>query len=121
MADPGFDLISDEENRKALEAMEKDGMVSLKKYMDKKLIAWKRVPLNIAITGSTGAGKSTFVNSFRGLEASHPEASEVGVTETTDTVKEYPHPNHGNFVLSDLPGVGTVTFPRTEYLKKSRL
>ncbi len=118
MAQFGFDVISDEEKSEAEEAMEKGGMTGLKKYMDKKLNAWRKVPLNIAITGDSGAGKSTFINSFRGLEASHPEAAEVGVTETTATVKKYPHPNHGNFVLSDLPGVGTVKFPRAEYLKK---
>ncbi len=118
MAQFGFDVISDEEKSEAEEAMEKGGMTGLKKYMDKKLNAWRKVPLNIAITGDSGAGKSTFINSFRGLEASHSEAAEVGVTETTAVVKKYPHPNHENFVLSDLPGVGTVKFPRVQYLKK---
>ncbi len=111
-------MVTEAHKKEAQEAMEKGGMTGLKKYMDKKLKAWIKVPLNIAITGASGTGKSTFINSFRGLEAHHPEAAKVGVTETTDTVKKYPHPCHENFVLSDLPGVGTVTFPREEYLKK---
>ncbi|XP_052786151.1 T-cell-specific guanine nucleotide triphosphate-binding protein 2-like [Mya arenaria] len=33
-------------------------------------------------------------------------------------VKEYPHPKHKNFVLYDLPGVGTQQFPRESYVEK---
>uniref|UniRef100_A0A8C9YAU0 IRG-type G domain-containing protein n=1 Tax=Sander lucioperca TaxID=283035 RepID=A0A8C9YAU0_SANLU len=80
-------------------------------YLDKQL--------NIAITGRTGSGKSTFVNRFRGIDNSDKErAAPTGVTETTKDVKPYHHPNYPNVTLWDLPGIGTPNFPADEYLKK---
>ena len=39
------------------------------------------------------------------------------MTETTGEVSKYPHPRYKNFILWDLPGVGTPRFPRETYLK----
>ncbi len=39
------------------------------------------------------------------------------MTETTGEVSEHPHPRYKNFILWDLPGVGTPKFPRETYLK----
>ena len=41
------------------------------------------VTLNIAVTGETGAGKSSFVNAIRGLQDPDEGAAPTGVTETT--------------------------------------
>ncbi len=89
----------------------------LQKHMNfkAKINAWKTAPLNIA--GNSGTGKSTFINTIRGLKSTHKDAAKVGVTETTDVVKQYRHPDHTNFILSDLPGVGTEKFPREKYLE----
>ncbi len=76
------------------------------------------VPLNIAVTGNSGSGKSTLVNTMRGLWPEDDGAAPVGVLETTHTPQEYEHPEHKNFVLWDLPGVGTTHFPRHTYLRK---
>uniref|UniRef100_A0A3B3UJA6 Interferon-inducible GTPase 5-like n=1 Tax=Poecilia latipinna TaxID=48699 RepID=A0A3B3UJA6_9TELE len=76
------------------------------------------VLLNIAITGESGSGKSSFVNAFRDVEDDSEDAAPTGVVETTLEVKEYPHPNYPNIIFSDLPGIGTTKFPAKKYLKR---
>ncbi len=51
-------------------------------------------PVTIGITGESGCGKSTFINTMRGLDAEDPNAAEVGVTECTTEPTPYVHPNH---------------------------
>ncbi|CAK6962112.1 interferon-inducible GTPase 5-like [Scomber scombrus] len=86
---------------------------NIQKYLDKE----KNIPLNIAITGESGSGKSTFVNSFRGIDNRDERAAPTGVVETTMEVTPYPHPNYPNVTLWDLPGIGTTSFPADKYLK----
>ncbi|XP_031166508.2 interferon-inducible GTPase 5-like [Sander lucioperca] len=105
----------DEEIAKIKKELETNGPAAaaakIQTYLDKQL--------NIAITGRTGSGKSTFVNRFRGIDNSDKErAAPTGVTETTKDVKPYHHPNYPNVTLWDLPGIGTPNFPADEYLKK---
>ncbi|XP_066299936.1 uncharacterized protein [Branchiostoma lanceolatum] len=67
---------------------------------------WKgQVNGRIGIIGTSGAGKSTFINSFRGLRFRDPGAASVGTTETTSENKEYSHPVYENVTLVDFPGV----------------
>ncbi len=111
-------FMSEDEIKKAQEALDKEGIGGLKKHLVPRLNAWKNMPLSIGVTGKSGSGKSTFINTMRGLGPKMPGAAEVDVTETTSEVKAYPHPGHENFVLYDLPGVGTPKFPQKDYLKK---
>jgi len=76
------------------------------------------VPLRVAVIGQSGSGKSSYINALRGIGEDDEGAAEVGVTETTTTVREYPHPTHKNLLLFDLPGVGTRKFPKESYLKE---
>ena len=76
-----------------------------------------KIPLNIAITGESGVGKSAFVNAFRGIDNADERAAPTGV-ETTKP-ESYPHPIYPNVTLWDLPGVGTSKFPADQYLKHS--
>ncbi|XP_074548384.1 interferon-gamma-inducible GTPase 10-like [Halichoeres trimaculatus] len=78
----------------------------------------ENIPLNIAITGESGSGKSTFVNAIRGVDNKDEEAAPTGSVETTMEVTPYPYPNFPNITVWDLPGVGTMKFPAAEYLKK---
>jgi len=79
---------------------------------------WQTVPFRMAVIGQSGSGKSSFINALRGIAEDDEGAAEVGVTETTTTVREYPHPTHKNLTLFDLPGVGTSNFPKESYLEK---
>nr|XP_033497926.1 interferon-inducible GTPase 5-like [Epinephelus lanceolatus] len=86
----------------------------IQEYLDER----DNIPLNIAITGETGSGKSTFVNAFRGiLDEEDERAAPAGCVETTLEVSPYPHPNYPNVILWDLPGIGTSEFPADEYLE----
>ncbi|KAI4885314.1 hypothetical protein NFI96_012276 [Prochilodus magdalenae] len=75
------------------------------------------VTLNIAVTGESGAGKSAFINAFRGVADDAPEAAETGVTATTQVASAYPHPTARNVMLWDLPGIGAASFRPETYLK----
>ncbi|XP_068194777.1 interferon-inducible GTPase 5-like [Antennarius striatus] len=77
----------------------------------------KNTPLNIAITGESGSGKSSFVNGFRGIDDWEENAAPVGCVETTTQVTKYPHPSYPNVTLWDLPGVGTMKFAACQYLQ----
>ncbi len=87
-------------------------------YLKQKLNEWNKVELNVAVTGNSGVGKSTFINTIRGLRASNKGAAPVGTVETTKEVKSYDQPGQVNLVFWDLPGVGTPRFPRETYMQK---
>ncbi|MCJ8730459.1 hypothetical protein PDJAM_G00184570, partial [Pangasius djambal] len=78
----------------------------------------ERVELNIAITGESGSGKSTFINAFRGLGDEGEDSAETGVVETTTVPTVYPYTKFPNVKLWDLPGIGTPRFKADEYLKQ---
>ncbi|KAK2903023.1 hypothetical protein Q8A67_007736 [Cirrhinus molitorella] len=79
------------------------------------------VTLHIAVTGSTGAGKSTFINAIRGLKPDDVDAAPTGVTETTMISTVYTHPTMPNVKLWDLPGTGSPRFKAKKYLKEVKL
>ncbi|XP_070699112.1 interferon-inducible GTPase 5-like [Pempheris klunzingeri] len=88
-------------------------VAKIQEYLDEQ----NNIPLNIAITGESGSGKSTFVNAFRGVDDSDEGAAPTGCVETTMEVTPYPHPNYPNVTLWDLPGMGTDKFPADKYLE----
>ncbi|XP_016325326.1 interferon-inducible GTPase 5-like [Sinocyclocheilus anshuiensis] len=75
------------------------------------------VSLNIAVTGETGSGKSSFVNALRGLKDDDVKAAPTGVIETTKLATMYEHPEMPNVKIWDLPGIGTPNFKAKKYLK----
>lgn len=77
----------------------------------------ENVSLNVAITGMTGAGKSTFINALRGLNDDEEESSPTGVIETTMVPTMFPHPRMPNVKIWDLPGIGSPKFKAKQYLK----
>ncbi|KAL6041189.1 hypothetical protein STEG23_022895 [Scotinomys teguina] len=78
------------------------------------------VPINIAVTGESGAGKSSFINALRGVGHEDEGAAEVGVVETTMERNSYKHPRIKTLTLWDLPGIGTMKFPPKGYLEKMK-
>ncbi|XP_056123703.1 interferon-inducible GTPase 5-like [Rhinichthys klamathensis goyatoka] len=76
------------------------------------------VTLNIAVTGETGAGKSAFINAFRGLGDDDDTSAPTGITETTTQITMYTHPTKSNIRLWDLPGIGMPKFKANEFLKE---
>lgn len=45
--------------------VDKNGLSNIEEFFKKKLEGWRDVKVNIAITGSPGAGKSSFINAIR--------------------------------------------------------
>ncbi|XP_034363418.1 T-cell-specific guanine nucleotide triphosphate-binding protein 2-like [Arvicanthis niloticus] len=76
--------------------------------------------LNIAVTGETGTGKSTFINALRGVEQEEEGAAATGVVETTMRRIAYPHAKLPNVILWDLPGIGSTNFPPQRYLTEMK-
>ncbi len=56
---------------------------AIAKIMDRALEEWKNFAFPVAVIGSSGSGKSNFINTFRGIPPSHPSAAMVGVTNYT--------------------------------------
>ncbi|KAI2655227.1 interferon-inducible GTPase 5-like protein [Labeo rohita] len=79
------------------------------------------ISLNIAVTGKTGSGKSTFINAIRGLDEDDDGAAPTGVTETTMEPTMYEHPGMPNVKFWDLPGIGSPKFNAKNYLNKVKL
>ena len=89
-----------------------------KNTFNEELEAWKAKKLNVAVVGSSGQGKSSIINTIRGLKPKDTGAARVGITETTLTITPYSDPNNPNLIYWDLPGCGTSEFPCNTYLQK---
>ncbi|XP_033912519.3 interferon-inducible GTPase 5-like [Acipenser ruthenus] len=118
MPEYGYEEIGEDEVNDIREAMEAGGLAGAAERIQVYLESLDSVELNIAITGESGAGKSTFVNAFRGLKEEDEGAAPTGVVETTAEPTEYPHPKFPNVTIWDLPGIGTPNFKADEYLEQ---
>ncbi|CAL8313912.1 unnamed protein product [Gadus morhua 'NCC'] len=98
-------------------AIENKDFLSAASITQKYLENTNNIQLNIAVTGESGVGKSTFVNAFRGIDNRDERAALTGEVETTMKPKAYPHPTYPNVALWDLPGIGTPRFPADQYIK----
>ncbi|XP_066302050.1 interferon-inducible GTPase 5-like [Branchiostoma lanceolatum] len=113
-----------------LERIRDDGTTDFEKVahrMTLKIQESEHATVNIGIVGEAGAGKSTFINSFRGIKPGEEGAAEVSAfRHTTNDVTRYPVPDNQNIVLVDFPGVifrntGTRTDVVEEFNTKSYL
>jgi len=83
--------------------------------------------LNWGVMGRGNVGKSTLINSIRGLHARSPEAAPVGVGHTT--LRPKPYSFVGEFAtltrnmarLWDLPGASTKDWPISTYVRDAGL
>uniref|UniRef100_A0A673JKX7 Interferon-inducible GTPase 1-like n=2 Tax=Sinocyclocheilus rhinocerous TaxID=307959 RepID=A0A673JKX7_9TELE len=76
-----------------------------------------RFKIDIAVTGESGAGKSSLINAFLGLNPDDAGAAPTGAVETTKQATMYQHPNLPHVRLWDLPGMGTPSFGSKSYVK----
>ena len=45
--------------------IDENGVSNIEKFVKERLQRWKSVKLSIAVTGNSGAGKSSFINAIR--------------------------------------------------------
>lgn len=97
-----------------------NGMKNLNESIKSMIENERLEPLLIAIIGETGVGKSTFINTLRGLSRSDPAAAKTDSSkECTMQVNVYPDPRNPNLLIyHDLPGIGSANFSIAEYTKK---
>ncbi|XP_055068249.2 interferon-inducible GTPase 5-like [Misgurnus anguillicaudatus] len=108
------------ERQDVIEALRASGESTLENAKAKALAEYDQlfnVSLNIAVTGETGSGKSTFVNALRGLGDDDDGAAPTDVVETTMKATMYEHPGMPNVKLWDLPGIGSPNFKAKTYFK----
>ncbi|KAK9394493.1 interferon-inducible GTPase 5 [Crotalus adamanteus] len=113
-----YRVIASEEIEEIKDALEEGRMDRAASKVMEKLQALENTRLNIAVTGETGSGKSSFVNAIRGLGDKEAGSAPTGVVETTEKPTPYPHPKFRNVTLWDLPGIGTPTFRASSYLEQ---
>ncbi|XP_052816090.1 T-cell-specific guanine nucleotide triphosphate-binding protein 2-like isoform X2 [Mya arenaria] len=98
---------------KYIDIKRENGTKGLEEKLKIVVNKWKTTKLNIAVIGQAGVGKSTFINTFLGNRI-----AKTGCYETTVRCEPYFHPKNDNMILWDVPGVGTRSFPRNDYLQK---
>jgi len=110
--------INEDEEEEYKELLQRTGYTGIRQKLRAVIDAWREIKIKIAVTGESGAGKSTFINSFRGLKSDDNGAAKVDAHECTREPTKYPFPNRPNMEIWDLPGFGTSTFGNKEaYLK----
>ncbi|KAJ1132663.1 hypothetical protein NDU88_010970 [Pleurodeles waltl] len=78
-----YDLITDEEVADVQAALEKGDLAEAASMLKKSLESLENTKLDIAITGESRSGNSTFVNAVRGMESVTDGAAQTGEVETT--------------------------------------
>ena len=92
------------------------GVADLGKKLDNAVLSFSMGQVNLAVTGQSGAGKSTIINTLRSLLPKDSGAARVGTSETTMYPTPYPFPANKKVILWDLPGVNTPKFPMKDYV-----
>ncbi|XP_068696113.1 interferon-inducible GTPase 5-like [Montipora foliosa] len=102
--------------------IDESGVSNIEEFLRKRLDRWREVEVNIAVTGDSGAGKSSFINAIRELYEDDEGAAQVDVTECTKVPTAFDHPTNPNIKFWDLPGIGTPNYPDLEtYVQKVEL
>jgi len=101
--------------RQLKKTYEEGGIAACQQLIQSQLTEWQGMPMNIAVTGLAGAGKSSLINAFLGL-TEDVGGARVSSSQGTSTIEQYNHPDNENLIFSDLPGVATPDFPQKSYM-----
>ena len=91
----------------------------------KNRIQYDPEKFHIGVCGSSGSGKSSLINAFRGLTNKNPLAAPTGIVESIIAITRYPdlRPElpYKRFVWFDCPGAGTLDIPGWQYFNQQGL
>ena len=104
--------------KEELQAAAKKGFQEMHDYLKRKCDEWKKAKITIGVIGESHSGKSSFINTIRGLKSGEPGAAPVKYRECTRQPTPYEYPKNPLVTLWDLPGVGTNNFPQETYMEK---
>ena len=122
-----FQIGSSGENQKSavdeLEAnIDKEGPDAVLKHLNEDLNNWRSEPVKLAVTGKTGVGKSSFINTIGNMKPGNYGFATMSCSgNTTEKATVYEYPGNPKITLHDLPGFGTIEFPTNEYEKTMKL
>ena len=92
---------------------------SVLKHLREDLNNWRSEPVKLAVTGKTGVGKSSFINTIRNMKLGNNGFATTSCSgNTTEKATVYEYPGNPKITLHDLPGFGTIKLPTNEYEKK---
>ncbi|XP_064425526.1 interferon-inducible GTPase 5-like [Latimeria chalumnae] len=94
------------------------GWAGVASYLQETLDPVLKAKLDIAITGESGSGKSTFINAMRGLTPEDKEAAEIDVRKPTVEPTKYAHPCFPNVIFWDLTRIKNLNCRQQEYLER---
>ncbi|XP_073511902.1 interferon-inducible GTPase 5-like isoform X1 [Phyllobates terribilis] len=115
--DSSINIISEEEVQHIQAALVEGDLCTATERLIESLRELENAPLNIAMTGESGTGKSTFVNAIRGMDDEEEGSAKTGVVQITEVPTPYVHPQYPNVTVWDLPGIGTPDFTADNYLQ----
>ncbi|XP_008681961.2 T-cell-specific guanine nucleotide triphosphate-binding protein 2-like [Ursus maritimus] len=110
-------IISPENLGRIQAALKEANLKDVADIIEESLMAAENAPLDVAVIGESGTGKSSFINALRGVSYEEEGFAGVGVVETTMKKTPYQHPKYLNVTFWDLPGTGTPNFHPREYLE----
>ena len=100
-------------------------LTQVRDFVGRKLVELEKVPVKIAVAGEVKAGKSTLINTLRGLKYDPLKvdklAAKVGVQECTSEPTVYQFPGAPRLNLVDLPGINTPSHPAETYKDEVKL
>ena len=89
-------------------------------FIKQHLNRWETEKVRFAVAGRSATGKSTFINTFRGIKEGQEGFADVGFGDETEKISEYKHPLNENIIFCDLPGL-SMKFNKRKFLKMVNL
>lgn len=87
-----------------IEFVRQNGVTHLTEAGRRQLDTIHKTPLNICVTGNSGTGKSSLINTMRRLAPGDHGAAVVNEVEATTRPTSYADPNNANLLFWDVPG-----------------
>lgn len=89
-------------------------------YIKLQLNRWETEEVRFAVAGQSATGKSTFINTFRGITEGQDGFADVGFGDETEKISEYKHPVNEHIIFCDLPGL-SLKFTKRKFLEMVNL
>ncbi|TRY84524.1 hypothetical protein DNTS_001285 [Danionella cerebrum] len=109
--------IQDDHFNKIEKVFSSENLEEIPGLLTSLLEVFGRFKIDVAITGESGAGKSSLINVFLEMKPDDAGAAATGSVETTMEPTVYQNPNLPHIRLWDLPGMGTPSFGSKSYVR----